>query len=210
MELTEIIAALELLFARYGYFIVFLASFMEVSPFGWVVPGGLFLVMAGFFAYGEGLTLTTVLLAGWIGSWLTFLLAYYLGDKTGLGLAKKLKQERNADRAKTLLEKHGAVILTTSMLASLTRFWVAYVAGAQKYNRLKFVFYSGAASLTWSSLMIVVGFLAGAERGHLESGLAHLGILSWVFIFIAIGIIYWKARKEFKKFKEGDANKLQS
>jgi membrane protein DedA with SNARE-associated domain len=207
MDLTELISTIEILFASYGYLIVFLASFIEISPLGWAIPGGLVLSVAGFFAYGEKLTLFSILLAGWMGSWLTFLLAYYLGDKTGLKLAKKLKQEKNAQKARYLLEKHGAVILTTSMLASLTRFWIAYVAGSQKYNKFRFLFYSGAASLTWSSLMIVVGYLAGAEREQLEYGLARLGIISWLLLFVALGVIYWKTRKEFDEYKKGELKK---
>jgi membrane protein DedA with SNARE-associated domain len=148
MELIKLISILENLFASYGYAIVFLASFVEITPLGWTIPGGTILAIAGFFAYGARVSLLVILVLGWLGAWLVLLLAYFLGNKTGYQLVKKIKQEKNAERAKILLREHGGVILATSMLASLTRFWVAYIAGTQKYSLLKFLFYSAAASLT--------------------------------------------------------------
>jgi hypothetical protein len=50
--------------------------------------------------------------------------------------------------------------------------------------------------------MIVVGYLAGSERSKLETGIARLGILGWVLFLTVLGVIYWKMRKEFRKFKE--------
>ena len=201
MEAVELIDRLEGVYLHYGYWLVFLSSFVEISPLGWAIPGGLILAGAGFYAYGGQVGLFPILVFSWLGAWLTFLLAYFLGRKTGLALVKKLRQEENAKKARFLLKKHGGTILTTSMLANLTRFWIAYVAGLQNYSLLKFFFYSAAASLTWTSLMVVVGYLAGRERALLETGLASLGVLAWVLILAALATIYFKTKKEFKKFK---------
>lgn len=199
----ELLKEIEQLYLSWGYLIVFLGSFIEITPMGWAVPGGLILVGGGFYAYGGGLSLYMVLLAGWLGAWLTFILAYVLGNKSGAYFIKKLKQEKNAERARILLTRHGPVILTTSLMANLTRFWVAYVSGSQNYSFARFLFYSGAASLAWSSLWVVVGYLAGIEKENLERSLASLGVLVWILAFIAFGVIYLKIRKEFKEFKEG-------
>lgn len=200
MELSEILIVTESLFANYGYLIAFFSSFVETSPLGFTIPGGLLLALGGFFAYGkEDTSLVVILLFGFLGGWLTFLLSYLLGYKTGNKLIAKLKQEKYANYAETLLNKHGGVILTTSMLANLTRFWVAYVAGMKKYAFGKFFFYSAGASLTWSSLVVMIGYLAGAERHLIESRLSGLGFVSWGLLLLAVGIIYVLARKEFKK-----------
>jgi membrane protein DedA with SNARE-associated domain len=86
-------------------------------------------------------------------------------------------------------------------MANLTRFWVAFIAGTQNYNFPKFLFYAGAASLTWNSLLVTVGYLAGTEREQIESGLAKLGILAWILLVIALVVIYWANKKEFKLSK---------
>jgi membrane-associated protein len=201
MEIQEIIVLLESVFQNYGYAILFLGSFIETTPMGWTIPGGLLVALGGFFAYGEGTVLALTIVSAWLGMWATFLLAYFIGYRTGGALIKRFKQEKNASRAKRLLENHGPAILTTSLMANLTRFWVAYIAGSQKYNFLKFLFYSSAASLTWTGFLVAVGYLAGAERGNIESGLARLGILSWVLLLIALFFIYWHTREEYEDFK---------
>lgn len=198
MDLLSLIATLEKLFSFYGYPLIFVSSFIEITPLGWIVPGGTILAIAGFFAYSGSVSLLGTILAGWLGAWITFLGAYFLGFKGGYKFVKKLKIEKSSERAKLLLEHHGGAILTTSMLANLTRFAIAYVAGAQKYSPIKFIFYSGAASLTWTSLMVVVGYLAGSERQNLERGIAALGIMGWVFLAIATGVGYWLNKKEIK------------
>jgi membrane protein DedA with SNARE-associated domain len=204
MNTVQLIIEFEKFYLNYGYPVIFLSSLIEISPLGWTIPGGLILAGGGFYAFGGRISLLGVFISGWLGGWFSFVTAYLLGNKTGLLLVRKLKQEKNARRAKLILKRHGASILTTSMMANLTRFWIAYIAGLQKYSFLKFMFYSGVASLTWSSLMIVVGYLAGSKRQGLEAGLASIGILAWILVFLALGIIYWKTKKEFKQFKEED------
>lgn len=188
---------IEDLYLKYGLLIVFLSSFIEISPLGWAIPGGIILAVGGYFSYGTSLPLIAILMFAWFGAWLTFLLAYFLGHQTGLDFVIKFRQQKNAERAKLLLEKYGGVILTTSLMANLTRFWVAYVAGTQKYSFIKFLFYSATASLAWSSLMVIVGYFAGSERRNLETGLARLGILAWILLVISLGVILLKTRKEF-------------
>lgn len=197
MDATILIQKLELFYRLYGYLIIFISSLVEISPFGWVAPGGTFLSLGGFFAYGGNLSLAITILSGWSGAWVSLISSYLIGRGTGDYLIKKLKQYHVAKKAKLLLERHGGTILTTSMLSNLTRFWVAYVAGSQKYPFLNFLFYSGVASLAWSSLFIAVGYLIGSGRTKLETTLANLGALSWVLIVLAAFVLYSAIKKEF-------------
>ena len=189
-DISETLFRIESLFFAFGLPLIFISSFIEITPLGWTIPGGMILVVGGFFSFDNIYLLLGVLMAGWLGAWLTFLFSYLLGNKTGLLLVKKLNQEKNAQKAKKLLAQHGGTILTTSMLANLTRFWIAYIAGVQKYNFLKFLFYSGSASLAWVSLHVVVGFLAGSERQNLENILTKLGIFGWTLFIIAVFSLY--------------------
>ena len=142
MNSVGIILQLEEIYNSMGYVLVFLGSLIETSPVGFMIPGGLIVATGGFFSYVNNLSLVGIVISGWLGMLITFLLAYFLGRKTGLSLAKKFHQEYFFRQATILLEKHGATILTTSLLANLTRFWVAYVAGSQNYNLIKFIFYA--------------------------------------------------------------------
>jgi len=204
MNIFDFIFKLENLYVSYGYLIVFLASFIEVSPLGWLVPGGILLAIGGFFAFGNQTSLLIILVFGWLGAWSTFLLAYFLGRQTGFRLVNKLKQEKNAAFAKLLFKKHGVVILTASMLSNLTRFWVAYAAGSQRYSPIKFLFYSTTASLAWSSLFIIVGYFTGSERAKLESIISNLGVAVWILFFLVLIVIYIKIKNDIKIFIKGD------
>lgn len=197
MEATIIIQKLEMFYRLYGYVLIFVGSFVEISPFGWIVPGGTLLSLGGFFSYGENLSLGLTIFSGWAGAWIALIASYSFGRHTGDYLIKKLNQEKIADKAKLLLQRHGGTILTTSMLSNLTRFWVAYVAGSQRYPLINFLFYSGVASLAWSSLFIVAGYLVGSGRTKLETTLAKLGVLSWVLFVIAAFVLYLTIKKEF-------------
>ncbi|HJX45633.1 MAG TPA: VTT domain-containing protein [Patescibacteria group bacterium] len=198
MDTILLISKVENLYADWGIILVFLSSFVEITPIGFSIPGGTVIALGGFFANGGKISLLNILIPAWIGAWLTFLLAYFLGFKTGHWLVLKLRQEKNAQKAHVLLKNHGAIILTTSMLANLTRFWVAYVAGEEKYNFRKFFIYSGAASLTWTSLMVTLGYLAGVGRYDIEHTLAKIGTIPWIFVVIALITLYITTKKEFK------------
>jgi len=205
MDTLAIITKIEALFDQFGYLIVFFSSLIEITPFGWTIPGGLILAIGGFFAYNKTGAVVAVLISGWLGAWLSLIGGYTLGKRTGMWLVKKLKQEKNAQRAKRMLDKNGPIILTSSMLANLTRFWSAYVAGVEKYPFSRFLIYSGAASFTWVALMVFIGFLGGSERGQIENLLTKTGNVSWIIMGIVSIIIFLSIRSD-KKENENNSN----
>jgi len=202
MDTLEFINKIELLYLGWGNIIVLLSSFIETLPIGFIIPGGLIIALGGFYSFGEKFLLVKTVIWGSLGMLLAFYIGYFAGRKTGYKLVKKFKQEKNAEMAELLLNNHGPIILTTSLLANLTRFWISYVAGIQKYNIYRFTFYALIASLTWNSLFAVMGFLAGSERNRLEYGLAKLGILSYGIVLLALAVITWSVKKEYKLLKE--------
>jgi len=206
MDFVRLLAIIEKFYISYSLPAIFLSSLIEISPFGWSVPGGSMLIVGGFFAYGKTVSLIGVLSAGWLGAWTTFVLAYILGRKTGYWLVKKLHQEKNAQKARLILKNHGGAILTTSMMSNLIRFWMAYIAGAQKYSFSKFFFYSMVASLGWVSLMVIIGYLAGTERSALETGIARASILGWFLFGLAFLVIYLSIKRGLREFKEEEKN----
>ncbi len=195
MDLIQAINLFEKLYGSYGSLVVFIGSFVEITPFGFLVPGGLFLAIGGFFSYGGNIHLLSIILPGFFGAWLTFLLAYFLGKKSGATFIRRFKQEKNARVARHLLKQHGGVILTASMMANATRFMVAYIAGVENYNIKKYLFYSATASLTWVSLMTVLGYVAGSERETLERYVATAGLIPWVILIIVLVLISKLVRK---------------
>jgi membrane-associated protein len=205
MDIIKTLDLVRILFEQWGYPIIFFTSLIEITPLGWAVPGGAILVIAGYLSNGNiNLPLIPIIIWGTLGTWTAFLLAYLLGSKTGMWLVEKLKQQKNARFAKSLLKKNGGAILTTSMLANLTRFWISYIAGVDKYSFFKFNIYAFVASLSWVSLMTLIGFFAGFEKEGFKTIINGVGVLAWIFLIIAIFVIYKSIRKEYKHFIEDE------
>lgn len=203
MDILTIFDQLAVFFEQWGYPIIFLGSLIEITPLGWAVPGGAILLVAGYLSNGNpNIPLVPIIIWGAIGTWLAFISAYLLGNKTGMWLVKKLHQEKNAAFAKQVLKNNGAAILTTSMMANLTRFWISYIAGVEKYNIIKFNMYAFFASLSWVSMIVLLGYFAGFEKENLRNLTKSIGILAWIFLIIAAIVIYRAIKKEHKHFKE--------
>lgn len=205
MDLIQILDILGTLFEKFGYPIIFLGSLIEITPLGWAVPGGAILLIAGYLSNGNSnMPLTPIIIWGTLGTWIAFLLAYLLGNKTGMWLVNKLHQQKNARFAKQVLKNNGAAILTTSMMANLTRFWISYIAGVERYNLIRFNLYAFVASLSWVLLMVLLGYFAGFEKESLRNIMSSIGILAWVFLIVAGIVIYRSIKHEFKHFKDDD------
>ncbi len=203
MDLLKILDLLATLFEQWGYPIIFFGSLIEVTPLGWAVPGGAILLIAGYLSNGsQTLELVPIIIWGTFGAWIALLLAYILGSKSGLWLVKKLHQEKNAETAKKMLKNNGGAILTTSMMANLTRFWISYIAGVEKYDFFKFNIFAYVASITWVSLMVMLGYFAGFEKENLRNIVKGAGIIAWIFLIIAIVVIVKSIRHERKHFVE--------
>lgn len=202
MDLINIVDKLGLIYHNWGFGLIFISTLIETTPLGWAVPGGTVVAMGGFFARTSDISLVTVIISGTLGMFATFLIAYSLGRKTGVAIAAKIGQEKNFEKAKRLLRDHGPSILSTSLLANLTRFWIAYVAGAEKINIIKFSFYGVASSLTWSSFLATLGYLAGTERSSLEKALGKIGILSWSLLIVAVVVMFIRVKQDYKKYNQ--------
>ncbi len=205
MDLLQALDTLALLFEQWGYPLIFLGSLIEITPLGWAVPGGAILLIAGYLSNGNpNLPLIPIIVWGTLGTWVAFILAYILGSKTGMWLVNKLHQQNNAALAKRVLKNNGPAILTTSMMANLTRFWISYIAGVEKYNLVKFNLYAFFASLSWVSMIVLLGYFAGYEKENLRKITSSIGILAWVLLAVAMFVIFRSIKKEYKKFKEDE------
>lgn len=210
MDLEILINLVLTLFEKWGYLIIFLGSLIEITPFGWMIPGGAILLVAGYISnITNTLPLVPVIAIGTFGAWMAFALAYWLGRKTGMWFVIKLKQEHNAKLAKTLLQNHGGMILTTSMLANLTRFWISYIAGTDRYSFAKFSLYGLIASLSWVSLMVLLGYFAGYEAENLKRITSGIGILAWVLFGVSAWVIYKYVKAERKIFVEAEIKEAE-
>lgn len=202
MDFEDIVTLIEKLFSQWGVVIIFFGSLLETSPLGWLIPGGAILLIAGYFGNTIQLPLIPIIIWGSLGTWFAFILSYILGRKTGMWLVEKLHQEKNALLAKHLLKKHGGIILTTSLLSNLTRFWVSYVAGVEKYSFYKFNLSAIISSISWVTLLVFLGYFAGYELENLKRISNQAGVIAWGFLILSITIIFVAIKIESGKIHD--------
>ncbi|OGM28595.1 hypothetical protein A2801_01775 [Candidatus Woesebacteria bacterium RIFCSPHIGHO2_01_FULL_41_10] len=202
LDLVALIAFLEEYFNQYGYVIVFFSGFIETTPLGWIFPGNTLIAAGGYFARTGSSSISGIIFSSWIGSWAVFILSYILGASSGEIFIKKLHQERNASRAAKLLKQYGGKILGTSLLAGVIRFWIAYMAGAKNYSKLRFLVYTGLSTFAWVTLWALLGYILGSQEHLINNVFTAIGVFSWV-VFIGLGYALFRhTKEEYEEYKE--------
>lgn len=196
MDTIELLNKFEDVYETYGYIIIFITSFIESSPFGWMTPGGFVLAGGGFYAFDNSVNLFLVILSGMAGTWGAICAAYYLGMKIDRKKINKKHQRKRFLSAKKIVEKGGGVILITSLTSNVTRFWVSLAAGARRYHSKKFLLYSFVSSAFWVLLWTFSGYFVGGERKNFEKAIARLQITTWLLLGIALLAFAWAYKKE--------------
>ena len=75
----DILLILESVFVSFGYLIVFFAAFFEsVILLGFLLPGGLIVLLGGYFAQQNQMSVIWVIILAWSGMFLGDLLNYWL------------------------------------------------------------------------------------------------------------------------------------
>jgi membrane protein DedA with SNARE-associated domain/membrane-associated phospholipid phosphatase len=154
-------------FDQWGYLIVAITAFLEGLPIiGYISPGGISTILAGFLVRNHLLKLWPVLLLAIIGAFLGDLLAYILGRIYGhnrLRLHGKylyLKEE-HIDKTQELLQKHGGKAIIFGRFNYLTRSLSPFLAGTSGINLWKFIFFGLVSSVLWSTAHIGAGIVFG-------------------------------------------------
>jgi membrane protein DedA with SNARE-associated domain len=196
---VEVFVQLQDLYGSSGYLIVFIAGILEASPVSWIIPFSFLIVMAGFIAASGDLDIVFVILLGVLGQWLSLGFAYYLGERKAAHLIQILKQEEYARKAGKVLRANKVSLLMTSLIAGITRFWVAYLAGHERHDFWEFMALSAAASFVWISLVAFAGYLAGYFGVAIEEAMTGLGIIGWGLIVTIAFTFYHKLKHHEEK-----------
>ena len=182
----------ELLLHKYGYFAVFIGTFLE---------GETILVMAGFFAERGYLDIYTVAAVAAVGAYLGHLFWFWLGRRYGVKLLDRFpKMKNHFGRGVRLFERYGALaIIITQWLYGL-RLTAAIILGMSRISTLKFVAYEALSCGIWAAVITAAGFYFGhaieALFGRVENiekyalgGIALVAIGLWLYH-------QWKVRRE--------------
>jgi len=148
----DILHILESTFASYGYLIVFFAAFFEsVVLLGFLLPGGLIVLLGGYFAQQNQISVVLVTTLAWLGMFLGDLLNYWLGKK---GFHKILTRSpkfqsllKNYNSAENFINKYGALAIFYSHILGYMRSIICFSAGVISFPKRKYIFAVLTASL---------------------------------------------------------------
>ena len=155
------------LVANWGYTGIFVMMFVESSfvPF----PSEVAMIPAGYLASQERMSATLAVLAGVGGSLGGAFLNYQLALRLGLPVLERighyffLKPE-SFKAAERYFDKHGEVTTLVARLIPGIRQLISVPAGLARMNIPRFLLYTGLGAGLWSTVLVVVGYMAGAHE----------------------------------------------
>ena len=165
--LHGIVAWIVDLVAAWGYTGVFLMMFVESSfvPF----PSEAAMIPAGYLASRGQMSATLAVLAGIGGSLCGAILNYQLALRLGRPVLERvgryffLKPE-SFEAAERYFDNHGELTTFVARLVPGIRQLISVPAGLARMNIPRFLLYTGLGAGIWSTVLVVLGYVAGEQE----------------------------------------------
>lgn len=186
----------ELLLERFGYFAVFIGTFLE---------GETILVMAGFFAERGYLELFVVIAVAFLGAYCGHVFWFWLGRTQGVKLLDRFpRMQKHFGKGIRIFERYGApAIFITQWLYGL-RVTCAVIIGISRISALKFLIYEAITCIVWAIVIASAGYYFGRAVESVLGKAAHIekwGLL--VLLVVGIGVwLYHQWRERQSAFEE--------
>jgi membrane protein DedA with SNARE-associated domain len=206
-----VLAFLADLFARYGYWVVFVGVFLEaIVVVGMFTPGDWILLLAGAYAAQGLMNPWWVGLLAAVGGVLGSVVSYRIGSHGGYpalhqyGHRVGVTDERIA-LSQAYFDAHGAKTVFVGRFATGIKAWIPALAGASRMPWPIFLGYTIAASCTWAVLLTTVGYFVGANVRILRRILMGMGWGAFVLVAVIIGLAWWRHRIKVRRELELEA-----
>ena len=186
-----------------GYFGIALLMFLDnVFP---PVPSEIIMPSAGFTASKGQLLLSGVIVAGSIGSLMAAAALYWIGykipndkilssvDKYGKYLFIK---SQDVQKALLWFEKYGHRIVFFGRMIPAVRSLISIPAGMSHMPFWKFMSYSAAGTIIWTTFLASVGYFFGNNVELMQQIFSRVG---YVIITIVVIISTWWIYRKMKK-----------
>jgi membrane protein DedA with SNARE-associated domain len=197
----SIFHTLTVVFARYGYWVIFFGVMLENG--GVPVPGETVLLFAGFLANQGQINLVRAIITAIAGASVGDTLGYCLGRYGGKALIDKCRKRlgffaRHFDRAQTYYLKHGQWAVFVARFITGLRMFSGIVAGSFKMPYLRFLAFDFSGAVIWATTICSVGFFFGSNWERLVHLVKEFDwfILSVMGLgIVALGIGYFRRKK---------------
>jgi membrane protein DedA with SNARE-associated domain len=189
------------LLEQYGYFFVFLGTFVE---------GETVLLLAGYFAHRGHLDLGTVIVTAFAGAVCGDQLFFHLGRSHAKGLLERFPRLRaKVNVALNRVEDHQVKIVLSMRFLWGLRIALPVALGLTAMNARRFFWLNLVSAAVWSSLVAFVGFGAGRivsrviEDLHSHEKWIALGLLA---VGLLVLWLRWHGAQRRRRAKQAGEN----
>lgn len=172
---------------------------------GVIFPGEIAILVAGADAQTGALPLPAVLVAGITGAIagdvVGFALGRRYGDRMVARLPARLVKPEGVQTTRDLLRRYGAVAVVIGRFTALFRALVPGLAGMSGLRWRTFVPYNVLGGTVWASGVALLGYLAGASLGAVESKLSLVSEIVLVAVAVAAVAVYLGVRARRRSSK---------
>jgi membrane protein DedA with SNARE-associated domain len=188
------------LIIQHGYWAVFVIIMLESA--GVPLPGETVLLLAAGYAGATGnLDIVWIVVAAASGAIIGDNIGFWIGRRFGVGLLQRYGKfihlpESRLRLGQYLFERHGGKIVFFGRFVAFLRVLAALLAGVNKYDWGKFLFFNAAGGVIWAVIMAAGGYWFGDA---VENVSGPLGVIALLFVVGAVVVAFVLMRREEDK-----------
>jgi membrane-associated protein len=178
--------------------IVGLIVFVEDALFvGFVVPGETAAVLGGVAAKLGHIPLWTVLVtvpaAAIAGDSVGYEVGRHFGARV-LQLRILRRHQQRLEDARNLLGRRGGSAVFLGRWVAFFRAVMPALAGTARMPYVRFLAYNAAGGIAWGTVVVLLGYAAGASYTKVEKAIGHGSALA-VLVVVLAALLGWRIRK---------------
>lgn len=177
------------------------------------IPSEAILPLAGLAAQRGSFPLWEAIVWTTAGSLVGALLLYGIGALVGVGrlvwVAERvpLLHAEDVHRTVAWFERHGPVAVFFGRFVPIFRSLISIPAGVVRMPIWKFLLYTGAGSLIWNTIFVLVGWYLGESWHIVEQYMDIAQNVVVVVVIVAVALFVWlRVRQLLRARRDGSAN----
>jgi membrane protein DedA with SNARE-associated domain len=186
------------LFARYGYFVVFVGVLLENA--GVPVPGETILLAGAALARFGHLSILWVISVAIAGAVLGDNVGFFIGRRGGRRLLERHGRllgltKARLDQFDAFFFRHGPKTVFIARFVTGLRVVGAVLAGASTMPWGRFLVFNASGALAWAATFGAVGYALGYSWETIERWIGDLGLVFLVVLGIVIALAVGRSRR---------------
>lgn len=195
---------------NWGYYALFLMTFLETSAFlGLIAPGETVVVIAGFLAAQGILDLWHVLWVAALGALAGDHVGYLIGRRFGEGFIlahgeRVFIRREYLEDTRAFFERYGGKTIFVGRFIGWLRAFGPVVAGTAHMSYPRFFFFDLYGTVLWALVFVLIGYLAGSSWALVKDYLGQVGVLAGALALLAVfGFVFLRRRRRMLRRQLG-------